>query len=135
MRAGACVRHRAWIEGGEASKEQDENVPLGEWGAATAAPIFMPVAESKKFAAVTISTGSDCCGAVSALEGVRVLATYAPVLPLADCSMPNKCRCRFKKYVDRRDDEEGRRFRYVQERAAWYAGAQRRQSRGRRQAD
>jgi hypothetical protein len=37
--------------------------------------------------------------------------------------------------VDRRDDEEGRRFTYGQEQAAWYAGSQRRTSRGRRDKD
>jgi hypothetical protein len=72
---------------------------------------------------------------VGALEDVRVLASHAPSLPMPNCSMPGECRCRFKKYVDRREDEQGRRFRYSQERSAWYAGGQRRKSRGRRQAD
>jgi hypothetical protein len=91
--------------------------------------------QPKKYPAVTISTGNDCCPAVSALEGMRILATHAPPLPMANCSMPGKCRCRFKKYVDRREDEQGRRFRYGQASAAWYGGAQRRKARGRRPSD
>ena len=67
---------------------------------------------------------------------MRILATHAPPLPMPNCTMPAECRCRFKKYVDRRDDEQGRRFNYGQERGAWYAGGQRRKSpRGRRDKD
>jgi hypothetical protein len=98
-------------------------------------PFFMAKAETRKYPAVTIVTGTDCCGAVSALEGMRILATAAPRLPMPNCTMPGQCRCRFKKYVDRRDDDQGRRFKYGQERGAWYAGSQRRKSRGRRDKD
>jgi hypothetical protein len=89
----------------------------------------------RKYPAVAIVTGPDCCEPVGALAGMRILAMRAPALPMPKCTMPAKCRCRFKKYVDRRDDEEGRRFAYGQERAAWYAGSQRRTSRGRRDRD
>ncbi|MEX2343353.1 MAG: hypothetical protein WD647_10575 [Steroidobacteraceae bacterium] len=91
--------------------------------------------QSKKYPAVTIATATNCCGAAAALEGVRILAAQAPPLPMPNCTMPRECRCRFKKYTDRRDDEQGRRFHFSQERAAWYAGGQRRKSRGRRAAD
>jgi hypothetical protein len=66
---------------------------------------------------------------------MRILATHAPTLPMPNCTMPDACRCRFKKYVDRRDDEQGRRFRYGQASGAWYAGSQRRKTRGRREKD
>lgn len=99
-------------------------------------PFFMAMAQSpKKFPAVTVARGAKCCGAVDALEGIRILATHAPTLPMANCSMPSECRCRFKKYVDRREDEQGRRAGFGQERAAWYAGGQRRKSKGRRDKD
>lgn len=98
-------------------------------------PFFIAMAQSRKFAAVTIAAGSRRCEAVSALEGVRILATLAPALPIPHCTMPQQCRCKFQKYVDRRDDEQGRRFHYGQERAAWYSGGQRRTSRGRRGSD
>jgi hypothetical protein len=98
-------------------------------------PFFLPVNKSKNYPAVTIATGTDCCGAVSALEGARILAVQAPTLPMPKCTMPAQCRCRFKKYEDRREDDEGRRFRYGQEGGAWYAGSHRRKSRGRRSVD
>jgi hypothetical protein len=98
-------------------------------------PFFNAVAPSKKFPAVTIVTPLKCCDAVGALEGLKILASHAPKLPMPNCTMPEKCRCKFQKYTDRRDDEEGRRFRYGQERGAWYAGSQRRKTRGRRPTD
>lgn len=91
--------------------------------------------QAKKYPAVTIVTPEKCCGAVAALEGVRILAEHAPSLPMSNCTMPKSCHCRFKKYVDRREDEQGRRFKYGGERSAWYAGGQRRKSRGRREID
>ena len=98
-------------------------------------PLFLlPCRTPKKYPAVTIVTGTNCCGAVRALEGMRILAIQAPALPMPNCTMPADCRCRFKKYVDRREDEQGRRFQFGGERA-WYAGGQRRKSRGRRDKD
>lgn len=93
------------------------------------------MAETRKFAAVKIVVPVKCCSAVSALEGARMLAGTAPRLPIPNCTMPEQCRCRFQKYTDRREDDQGRRFRWGHEQAAWYAGAQRRASRGRRTAD
>jgi hypothetical protein len=93
------------------------------------------MAQAKKFPAVTIAAPTRRCEAVSALAGLRILATHAPTLPMANCTMPAQCRCGFQKYVDRREDEQGRRSNLEQERAAWYAGGQRRKSRGRRPTD
>ena len=90
---------------------------------------------SGKYPAVTIQTGLRHCTAVETLNGVRILATRAPKLPIPNCSMTADCRCRFKKYVDRREDEDGRRFEFAGERSAWYAGGQRRKSQGRRDKD
>jgi hypothetical protein len=88
-----------------------------------------------KYPAVTIVPGQKRCPAVEALEDTRILANHAPALPMPNCSIPSECRCRFKKYVDRREDEEGRRFRFGAERSSWYACGQRRKSRGRRTKD
>lgn len=104
-------------------------------GGGCSRPFFMAMPTPKNYPAVTIVTGAECCGAVSALTGPRILATHAPALPLPNCTMSADCGCRFKKHVDRRDDEQGRRFQYGQERGAWYAGGQRRESRGRRDKD
>ncbi len=98
-------------------------------------PPFLLLMASSKFPAVTVQPGAKRCAAVEALEGVRILAIHAPALPMPNCSMSGTCKCRFKKYVDRRDDEEGRRFKFGAERNAWYAGGQRRKSRGRRAKD
>ena len=99
-------------------------------------PFFLAMPTPKKYPAVTIAMPTKCCGAVGALEGMRILAIDAPPLPMPNCTMPSECRCRFKKYVDRREDEQGRRFRYSEERGAWHAGGQRRKSpRGRRDKD
>ena len=93
------------------------------------------MAATRKYPAVTIATAADCCAAVSAFEGKRLLAAQAPPLPVPSCTMPAACRCRYKKYVDRREDDQGRRFHFGQERSAWYAGSQRRKSSGRRDQD
>jgi hypothetical protein len=93
------------------------------------------MAQAKKYPAVTVAAPTRRCEAVNALEGMRILATHAPTLPMANCTMPAQCRCKFQKYVDRRDDDQGRRFAFGQERSAWYAGGQRRKSRGRRSID
>jgi hypothetical protein len=95
----------------------------------------MAMATTRKFPAVTIAIPLRCCEAVRGLDGVRILAVDAPALPIPRCTMPHECRCRFQKYSDRREDEQGRRFLFAQERGAWYAGSQRRKSRGRRSAD
>jgi len=93
------------------------------------------VAQNKKFAAVTVAAPSRCCEAARALAGMRILAINAPTLPMPGCTKPAQCRCKFQKYVDRRDDDQGRRFAFGQERSAWYSGGQRRKSRGRRSVD
>jgi hypothetical protein len=104
-------------------------------GAALAAPLFTAAVAASKFPAVTIAMGTRHCPAVESLEDLRILATQAPTLPMPNCSMAAECRCRFKKYVDRREDEDGRRSKFGAERSAWYAGGQRRKSRGRRPQD
>ena len=99
-------------------------------------PFFIDMPQApKKYPAVTIVTGAKRCGAVTALDGVRILASQAPPLPIPNCTMPTVCRCRYKKYVDRREDDQGRRFKFGGERSAWYSGSQRRKSRGRRDQD
>jgi len=98
-------------------------------------PFFDAMPPARNYPAVTIAMPARRCEAVSALEGKRILASQAPNLPMPDCTMPDTCRCRFRKYTDRREDEQGRRFRFDQGRDAGQAGGQRRQSRGRRTAD
>lgn len=118
-------------------RRQKKKIELFRWGmgGGCGRPFFNALAPSRKFPAVMIVVPLNCCGAVSALDGRKILATEAPRLPMPGCTMPDRCRCKFRKYEDRRDDDEGRRFRGGQERSAWYAGGQRRKSRGRRTVD
>lgn len=52
---------------------------------------------------VSIQSGEGGrCEAARALAGQRFLSTEAPPLPLADCSKPDDCRCRYSKHGDRR---------------------------------
>lgn len=86
----------------------------------------------KKYPAVAIITAGNCCSAVKSLKDTKSLAVEAPTLPLPDCSMPQQCLCRFKKYADRRSDEDDRRLLGASERSIWYAGEERRKPRSRR---
>lgn len=89
----------------------------------------------KAYAAVSLLAARGGCAAVKVLENKKILAVNAPRLPLPECSMPDKCRCRYQKYTDRRDEDENRRFQFSSERSAWYSGEQRRKTRGRRTKD
>ena len=54
--------------------------------------------------AVSIRHGARCCKAVAALDGKRYLSTEAPSLPLAGCSSPGACQCKYRHHSDRRED-------------------------------
>jgi hypothetical protein len=86
----------------------------------------------KQYPAVAIITAGSCCSAVKSLMNAKRLVFEAPSLPLPDCSMPQQCRCRFRKYADRRSDDEDRRLLGTSYRAVWYAGEERRKLRPRR---
>jgi hypothetical protein len=89
---------------------------------------------SAKYAAVTIVAARECCAAVQELADKKILAVTAPRLPLADCTMPSQCQCRFKKLSDRRDGDDDRRYHLRNEtQSIWYQGPQRRKSTGRRE--
>ncbi len=48
------------------------------------------------------------CEAVRDIEHQRFLSSEAPLLPLPDCSDPNGCRCKYKHWDDRRQEEDRR---------------------------
>lgn len=93
----------------------------------------MPKPES--YPAVSVVPASGCCEAARALEGQVMLASEVPALPLADCSDPGQCQCRYRKYSDRRSGDDDRRFPYEGQRATWYMGSEKRSSTGRRNRD
>ena len=51
-----------------------------------------------------ISDEESACEDASNLKNVRFLADDAPMLPLADCSNPAGCRCKYQHYDDRRTE-------------------------------
>lgn len=57
------------------------------------------------FHGVAIEPAEDCrCEAVSAIAGQRFLGEQAPMLPLEGCDRPDRCRCRYRHFADRRTD-------------------------------
>jgi len=60
---------------------------------------------NKLFHGVAVrARGGDCCEAVEELEGQRFLSEEAPLLPLAQCSNPQGCRCVYEHFDERRDN-------------------------------
>jgi hypothetical protein len=53
--------------------------------------------------AVGIRCAENACAAVQALRQRRYLSREAPRLPLADCTNPAGCHCRYRHFEDRRD--------------------------------
>ena len=48
------------------------------------------------------------CEASRAIENQRFLSNEAPLLPLPECSDPNGCRCKYKHWDDRRQEDDRR---------------------------
>lgn len=88
----------------------------------------------KDFRAVSIVGGTGCCGASQALKGRRFLMTQGVSVPLADCTMSIRCKCRYSKHSDRRADDDRRTLGSTQ-RSALYGIQERRQADGRRPTD
>ena len=52
--------------------------------------------------AVAVSSGKPCCRASVVARNVRYLSTEAPPLPLAGCTQPQGCLCKYRHFNDRR---------------------------------
>ena len=87
----------------------------------------------RDYHAVSIRTGSGCCQAAQALGDQRFLSDEAPQLPLPDCTMNGRCRCRYRHHTDRREDFRRDVDFGLPERLL--TSDDRRNQRGRRQAD
>ena len=83
--------------------------------------------------AVSIRHLGRCCPAVRALDDDRFLSTQAPRLPLAECTMRDGCRCKYRHHNDRREDFRRDMDFGLPERG--YFGTNRRAMRGRRIGD
>jgi hypothetical protein len=84
------------------------------------------------YRSVSVKPGVKCCSAANDILGRSYLFREAPRLPLANCTMPTNCSCKFKKASDRRDAD--RRQVGVTETGRWFAGPENRKRRGRRSA-
>jgi hypothetical protein len=102
---------------------------------ATPGPAGNGTVDAVTYSAVSVISSGDCCAAAKGFAGRKTLTAEAPRLPLADCTKPLQCKCRFKKFTDRRDGDEDRRLLGSATRSVWYAGPQRRGSPTRRRGD
>jgi hypothetical protein len=62
----------------------------------------------KDFRAVSIISRAPSCEVARGAGGQRKLLSQGCCLPLADCTMPDLCKCQYKKHADRRIDDERR---------------------------
>jgi len=58
--------------------------------------------------AVSVEAPIGACAAATAVRDQRYLSTEAPSLPLAGCSDPARCKCRYKHWDDRRQEDDRR---------------------------
>lgn len=86
-----------------------------------------------RYHCVSVNSGGSGCPAAEALRGIRLLSAEAPRLPLPDCTQPERCRCTFKHFDDRRVGPRRRRER--NELADPWSATERRRSVGRRSTD
>jgi hypothetical protein len=86
-----------------------------------------------RYHCVTVNAGAKPCTAALSLKDIRILSGDAPRLPLAECTMPDDCRCTYRHHDDRRAGP--RRARDRKERNDPWRGGERRRSVGRRATD
>ena len=96
----------------------------------------MPIRNLKRpgtggdFRAVSIAPNIMCCTAAMRAVGKTYLLRDAPRLPLAACTMPKHCSCKFHKNADRR--EKDRRLFGASETSRWFEGLESRRRATRR---
>ena len=97
------------------------------------APASAAPAASVDYRAIGIIPGAHCCDSAKKAFGRKFLERESPRLPLPGCTSPQTCRCRFKKYADRRQDDRRHPFGGA---FGWNTAADdRRKRRGRRASD
>ena len=108
--------------------------PSSQDSAKKPAPVVKvkPAITGKDYRSVSVAPGGQCCAAAKDMVGKRYLSREAPRLPLANCTLPGSCSCKFKKASDRRDGE--RRELGPSETGRWFAGPENRKRGGRRSA-
>lgn len=86
------------------------------------------------YPAISIKPGRPACAAAMAMVEQRILVRAACRLPLAECTMTDRCSCSFAKHADRRDEDDRRVFGWDGTHD-WHGDNNRRKSRGRRDDD
>jgi hypothetical protein len=61
--------------------------------------------QAESYKAVTVAATARCCDAARATQSKPILVSYLPRLPLPGCTMPDRCRCEFLEWPDRRIGE------------------------------
>jgi hypothetical protein len=96
-------------------------------------PAAVPTGAKGDFRAVSVVCGGNGCAAAKSIVGKRFLLSRPPRLPLADCTSPGTCACKYQKHDDRRKAGD-RRSDSVKVRVVKGTG-ENRKSRGRRTTD
>jgi hypothetical protein len=91
------------------------------------------VSPDKDYRAVLIAPGVTCCLAANISSDERYLLRDAPRLPLAACTKPAACSCRYTKVHDRRAAD--RRQTGIWETTRWFTGTEKRSGRNRRSGE
>jgi hypothetical protein len=76
------------------------------------------------YRAVSLEPSRKCHAACQDGANRRYLLGEVPRLPLANCTMPDHCACKFRKYADRRDGD--RRLLGETDAHRWFACSERR---------
>lgn len=82
------------------------------------------------YRAVALLSNKASCAAARSAAGKRFLLREVPRLPLANCTTPATCSCKFRKDADRRDGD--RRLFGETESNRWFAGSEGRKRGNRR---
>lgn len=85
------------------------------------------------FRSVSVAPSIMCCAAATQAAGRPHLLRDAPRLPLAACTMPIHCSCKFRKNADRREGD--RRLFGATETNRWFPGPDNRKRRSRRSTE
>ena len=72
-----------------------------------------PNSTSTDYRAASLQVEKTSCAAALDLAGKRFLAAEIPAIPLKECDRIGDCPCKFRKYSDRRSDDDRRSNSYA----------------------
>jgi len=75
-----------------------------------------PNSTSTDYRAASLQVEKTSCAAALDLAGKRFLAAEIPAIPLQECDRIGACACKFRKYSDRRSDDDRRSNSYAVDR-------------------